>query len=496
MRRWIDSNSGITYNNFINGEWVASGSNKTYSLYESALPDNKLGEFPDSNAEDVDRAVRAADEAFASWKTTSASARAGILFRFADLLERCREELAYIVSAEQGKVLAESLGEVNRAAAEARYSAGEAFRAEGRTLPSESEWIRSEVMRYPIGVVAAIAPWNFPVVTPVRKIAPALAYGCTVVLKPASATPWSSVRLIELLAEAGLPNGVVNLVLGSGSKVGDPLVAHPLVKGISFTGSTELGLRINAIAASRLAKTQLEMGGKNAAIVLDYDNLEYAAEQIVSAAFTCTGQRCTAISRVIVLQDNAEALIDLIQEKMRAIRVGPAWAEDASMGPLIDHRHYESVMKFIEAGKSEGASLVLGGERLRPDGGNIQGQQEGYYLSPALFTNVQKHMKIANEEIFGPVLAVMVAKDINEALELANGTDYGLAASVFTYRLETVHYLADRLETGMVHFNHGTASQIHVPFGGVKKSGFGAFSIGHSNHEFFTGLKAIYVKSH
>jgi acyl-CoA reductase-like NAD-dependent aldehyde dehydrogenase len=495
MRSWIESNSGKVYKNFINGEWVASDSEKTYPLYESALPGNKLGDFPDSNKADVEAAVQAADEAFHTWKKTSASSRSGILYRFADLLERNRDELAYIVSAEQGKVLAESLGEVNRAASEARYAAGEAFRAEGQTLPSENEWIRSEVIRYPIGVVAAIAPWNFPVVTPVRKIAPALAYGCTVVLKPASATPWSAVRIMELLVEAGVPKGVVNLVVGSGSRVGDPLVSHPLVKGISFTGSTDLGLRINGIAASRLAKTQLELGGKNPALVLDYDHLEYAAEQIVSAAFTCTGQRCTAISRVIVLKEKAETLIHHIQEKMKAIRVGPAWGENVNIGPLIDQRHYETVIQYIEEGKSEGAQLLLGGERIHLD--NIgEDQQTGYYLSPALFTKVQKHMRIANEEIFGPVLVVMEAKDLDEALDIANSTEYGLAASVFTTHIETMQYISENLECGMVHINHGTASQVHVPFGGVKKSGFGSFSIGHSNQEFFTGMKAVYTKSH
>lgn len=495
MRSWIQSNSGKIYMNFINGEWITSDSGKTYPLYESALPEHKLGDFPDSDKADVDRAVHAADEAFKTWKKSSAAVRAAILYRFADLLERNREELAYILSAEQGKVLAESLGEVQRAANEARFAAGEAFRVKGQTLPSENELIRSEVIRYPIGVIAAIAPWNFPVVTPVRKVAPALAYGCTVVLKPASAAPWSSVKLMELLAEAGVPKGVVNLLLGSGSKVGDPLVGHPLVKGISFTGSTELGLRINGMAASRLAKTQLEMGGKNAALVLDYNDLTYAAEQIVNAAFACTGQRCTAISRVIVLQDKAEALIDHIKEKMRNIHVGPAWADNVNMGPLIDRRQYETVMQYIETGKSEGAQLVFGGERLRLNDDREQDPHEGYYVSPALFTNVQKHMKIAKEEIFGPVLVVMEAKDLDEAVDMANSTDYGLAASIFTHRLETVQDLVETIECGMIHINHGTASQIHIPFGGVKKSGFGVFSIGHSNQEFFTGMKAVYVKA-
>lgn len=495
MRSWIDKNTGKTHKNFINGEWIASTGGKVYALKESALPGNNLGYFPDSTEEDVNLAVKAADEAFCSWSKTPAPTRAAILYRFVDLLEKHKEELAYILSAEQGKVLAESRGEVQRAATEARFAAGETFRVEGQTLPSENEFIRSQVIRSPIGVVAAIAPWNFPVVTPVRKIAPALAYGCTVVLKPASVTPWSSVKIMELLAEAGLPKGVVNLVIGSGSKVGDPLVKHPLVKGISFTGSTKLGVRINEIAASRLARTQLEMGGKNAALVLDYNDLETAAAQIVSAAFTCTGQRCTAISRVIVLENQAEALIEHIKLKMEDIHVGPSWAADVGMGPLINQQQYESVKQYIETGKQEGAELVYGGERLQVQDTDTNDKGEGFYLSPTLFTNVKQDMKIAKEEIFGPVLSVMEAADVNEALDIANSTEYGLAASVFTNQLEIAHELSENIDCGMIHINHGTASQAHMPFGGVKNSGFGPFSIGHSNQEFFTVLKAVYLKS-
>jgi acyl-CoA reductase-like NAD-dependent aldehyde dehydrogenase len=494
MRSWIDIHSGKTYKNYSNGEWIASFSGKTYPLYESARPSNKIGEFPDSDKADVDRAVEAAHEAFQTWKNQSAAARTSILFRFADLLEKHKEELAYMISAEQGKVLAEALGEVQRAANEARFNAGEALRVDGQTLPSENELIRVSTLRYPIGVIAAIAPWNFPVVTPVRKIVPALAHGCTVVYKPASATPWTSARLVELFVEAGVPKGVVNLVFGSGSKVGDPLVAHPLVKGISFTGSTELGMRINGVAAARLAKTQLELGGKNAALVLDYDNLAYAADQIVSAAFACSGQRCTAISRVIVLKDRSQALIEQLKEKIKNIRVGPAWEDGVTMGPLMDRRQYESVTQYIEIGIKEGASLVMGGERLHADDSDGD-PNEAYYLTPALFTNVQEHMRIAKEEIFGPVLCVIEANDLDEALKLANSTDYGLAASVFTNSLETSQYLSSAIESGMIHMNHGTASQIHVPFGGMNHSGAGAFSIGHSNQEFYTGVKAIYVKS-
>lgn len=488
MRSWLETNSGKTYRNFINGDWVESAGGRNYALFESARPSEQIGAFPDSDEEDVNRAVQAAHDAAWAWRLTPAPARAALLNRFAELLVQHREELAYMLSAEQGKVLSEAFGEVQRAAVEARYSAGEALRLDGQVMPSENAQVQSMAVRYPIGVVAAIVPWNFPIVTPVRKVAPALAYGCTAVLKPASATPWSAVRIVELLAEAGLPKGAVNLLIGSGGKVGDPLVAHPLVSGISFTGSTEIGLRIQAAAAPRLAKTQLELGGKNAAIVLDYDNLPYAAEQIVTAAFACSGQRCTAISRVIVLKESADRLIELIMERMKAIRVGPAWQDGAVMGPLIDRRQFESVARYIELGKREGAVLAYGGERLA-----VEGEREGYYVSPALFTGVKKEMTIAREEIFGPVLSVIEVASLEEAIDTANETRYGLAASVFTNRLDVAQSVHKLLEVGMVHINHGTASQANMPFGGVKLSGFGAFSVGHTNREFYTNVKAVYL---
>ncbi|WP_078555258.1 aldehyde dehydrogenase family protein [Bacillus alkalicellulosilyticus] len=487
MLEWLDQHSGNRFPNFINGEWVEPLSGETYPVYESARPTRLLGEFPASSDEDVDKAVQAAHEAFQSWKQTSASTRAAILYRFADLLEQNREELAYILSAEQGKVLAESRGEVGRAATEARFAAGEAFRIQGQTLPSENPEVKSKVVRTPLGVIAAIAPWNFPVVTPVRKIAPALAHGCTVVLKPASVTPWSAVKLAALLAEAGVPRGVVNVVFGSGKKVGNPLVEHPLVKGVSFTGSTKQGLQINGKAAGRLAKTQLEMGGKNAALILDYNNLEQATDQIVSAAFACSGQRCTAISRVIVLESQEKKLVELLTSKMEKITVGPAWDEEANIGPVINQDQFETVNSYIEIGQSEGAILTAGGQSKHRDG-------EGYFINPALFTGVTKEMRIAKEEIFGPVLTVLKARDVHEAIDIANDTEYGLAASIFTNSLSISEQAAESIEAGMIHINHGTASQAHMPFGGVKHSGYGAYSIGHTNQDFFTEVKAVYVK--
>lgn len=489
METWLQTLQPKVYGNFIGGQWVDSKSGKTFSIYNSAKKDQLLASFQDSNEHDVDQAVMAADEAFKTWSKVPGPDRGTILYKFADLLEKNAAELAYMLSAEQGKVFNESIGEVYRAAKETRFAAGEAFRIDGNTLPGERTNVWNSTVRQPIGVIAAIAPWNFPVVTPVRKIAPALAFGCTVVFKPASATPWTSARLMELFAEAGFPNGVVNLVVGGGSKVGNPLVNHPLVKGISFTGSTSLGVQINESAGRRLVKTQLELGGKNPAVVLDYENAENVAKQIVSAAFAVSGQRCTAISRVIVQKNVKEELTNAILQEMKQLQVGPAWEQGATMGPLVDQNQLEAVRRYVQIGKEEGATLLYGGEQLK--GGKYD---EGYYLAPTLFADVTPNMRIAKEEIFGPVLSIITVNDEKEALEVANSVDYGLAASIFTNNLASAYEFADKVESGMVHINHGTASAAHLPFGGVKQSGFGTYSIGHSNIEFFTNVKAVYFQ--
>lgn len=489
MLSWLEQHCGKTYCNFIDGEWTASEGG-TVPIYHSARRSQVLGYFPNSTEADVNRAVEAAHAAFPAWAATPATERAAILMKFADLLERDLEELTYRLSAEQGKTLSESRGEVLRAAQETRFAAGETLRMAGYTLPGDRERVAIRTLRQPIGVVAAIAPWNFPVITPVRKISPALAYGCTVVFKPATATPWATVKLMELYAEAGVPAGVVNLVIGSGSKIGDALVSHPLVAGISFTGSTEQGLRIQRLAAERLARTQLELGGKNPAIVLDYGDLTHAARQIVSAAFTCSGQRCTAISRVIVLRDRAEELKQELLKEMTKIKVGPAWDPEVTMGPLINQEQMDTVLEYIRVGKEEGARLLAGGKVLR-DGVYA----EGCYVTPALFDRVTPEMRIAREEIFGPVLCVLEAEDTESALRMANDTEYGLAAAVFTDRLTEAEDFAERLRSGMVHINHGTASASHAPFGGVKLSGYGPYSIGRSNLEFYTEMKVLYVQN-
>lgn len=486
MLNWVNENKGKTFGNFISGQWK-----ETSNHYEVTNPATQeiLGYFADSDEGSVDEAVESAHDAFKKWSNTPGPKRAEILHKFLHLLEDNKKELAYMISAEQGKPLSESLGEAARAANETRFTIGEAYRFGGNTAPSERENVSNSVTRHPIGVIAAIAPWNFPLITPIRKIIPALAYGCTVVLKPASETPWVTTKLMELFKEAGLPEGTVNLVCGRGSKVGNPLTTHKLVQGISFTGSTPVGLSVNESASRDLKKTQLELGGKNPAVVFDYEDLNFVAEQIVGAAFACSGQRCTAISRVIVLKEKEEELVNALRQKIENLKVGPAWKEDTGMGPLVSDNQLNIVQDYLQVGKEEGASLVCGGEVLK------EGEfAEGYYITPALFKGAKPEMRISQEEIFGPVLTVLSAQNEDEAIEIANSVPYGLAASVFTKDISLSQRFSKEVQSGSIHVNHGTASEAHMPFGGWKQSGHGAFSIGSSNQEFYTELKTTYVQ--
>jgi acyl-CoA reductase-like NAD-dependent aldehyde dehydrogenase len=477
------------YNNFINGEWRAPATGAYDPNTNPAKPQEVLGEFARSGPEDVDAAVAAAAAALPAWAETPGPARGALLYKLADLLEKNKEELGKIITLEQGKGLGEGIGEVGRAAVECRFMAGEASRAYGTTFPSERAGFRVASVQEPLGVVALISPWNFPVVTPVRKMAPALAYGCTVVAKPASLTPWASVRIWELVQEAGFPKGVANLVLGGGGSVGQRLVDHPEVAGISFTGSTVIGTRLYQGAAKRVARVQLELGGKNPAIVWNYADLDHAATEISAAAFACTGQRCTALSRVIVGENQADALVEKLKARMEAIKVGDGTADKANMGPLVSLDQLEIVERYVEIGRKAGLKLVTGGKRLTEDP-----QREGFFYAPTLFDHVPASSPLAKEEIFGPVLPVIRVKSVDEAIAIANDVEYGLASAAFTDDFKAANKFQKALMSGMVHINHGTASQAHVPFGGIKQSGEGAYSIGTSAREFYTRLKVVYVK--
>jgi len=466
--------------NFINGQWISPQQGESYTTFNPAHPDQTVGEFARSSAADAEAAIAAAEAARSGWADTPDRQRNALLLRLADLLEASKNELGRIITLEMGKALSEAIGEVGRAAAETRFMAGEATRPAGETYSSERPGFTCRTVREPIGVVAAISPWNFPVVAPVRKIAPALAYGTTIVCKPASQTPWCATYLMQLLEEVGLPAGVVNLVLGPGASVGDALVEDPRVRGVSFTGSTDVGQRIYETAAFNLAAVQLELGGKNPAVVVDCDDLDGAAAEIVAAAFLCSGQRCTALSRVIVVDEQADALVACLADHMRRIKVGDGLATGTTMGPLSSLAQFRTVENYVRLGNESDGKLIFGGNALANDP-----EREGFFFEPTLFDQIEPASPLARDEIFGPVLPV---------IRVANATRYGLAASLFTRQPQLMDTFARRIEAGMIHLNHGTASQSHVPFGGRKASGQGAFSIGPTARDFFTVVKTIYTK--
>ncbi|MGP4115309.1 aldehyde dehydrogenase family protein [Streptomyces sp. 4N509B] len=434
---------------------------------------------------DADRAVRAARGAAPGWAATPARRRAAVLSRWAALLAEHRESLARLATAEMGKPLAESRGEVDRAVAEIEHAAGEAPRLTGQTIPGDHPGALVVTERVPLGVVVAITPWNFPVVSPVRKIAPALAAGDAVVVKPAQESPLTALALAALLGEAGCPGGVVNVVTGSGSVAGAALVAHPGVDGVSFTGSTSVGRSIAERAGRDLKPVQLELGGKNAAYVHSAPDLGRVADEIVSAAMQCSGQRCTALSRVLVEEDLADRLVAALVARTDALVVGPGTDPATRVGPLASERQRETVTAYLRRGREEGARQVSADREV---------PATGPYVAPVILDHVRPEMTVAREEIFGPVLSVLRVRGVEEAVTVANDSAYGLAASVFSTDIDVALRFLRAVETGMVHVNHGTASEPHVPFGGLGGSGLGAYSNGDTAREFYTRTKVGYLR--
>ncbi|NLZ52578.1 MAG: aldehyde dehydrogenase [Thermoanaerobacteraceae bacterium] len=477
-----------TYQNFIDGEWVDGSSKEFYQVFSPANKNEIVGNFPLSTERDVEKAVYSAHRQFKKWKCLGPSERAEYIYRFIEILDKNKERLAEAATKEQGKVYKEALSECTRGIKELRIVAGEGIRLEGIARPSDSKRTTNVAERVPIGVIAAITPWNFPILTPLRKIAPALVAGCTVVLKPASNTPLSSVIIAELFEKAGLPPGTLNLVIGEGKKVGEALVSNPLVKGVTFTGSTSVGRQINKIAAANFTKVQLEMGGKNAAVVANYKDLSGLAPQIVKAAYTNAGQRCTAISRVIVLENQAEELENLIVDSAKKLKIGNGMDPQVDMGPLINQNAVETMEKYVELAKQEGAKIKLGGKKLT---GGIY--DNGHYFEPTVITNVTQDMRIAKEEIFGPILAIIRVSSYEEAIEVCNNTEYGLTASVFTDDIAFSYDFTQNVEVGMVRVNNLGVSGGNMPFGGVKNSGLGPFGIGSTTMDFYTNMKVIYI---
>jgi alpha-ketoglutaric semialdehyde dehydrogenase len=477
-----------TFQNYIGGERVDAVSGETF---ESTSPANgeTIGTFPRSGAEDVDRAVAAAKAAYEDWRLVPAPRRGEILFRFAQLLTEQKEDLSQLMAREMGKVLPEARGDVQEAIDMAYYMGGEGRRLFGQTTPSELPDKFNMSIRQPIGVVGVITPWNFPIAIPSWKILPALVCGNTVVFKPATDTPTLGERFVELLIEAGVPGGVVNVVHGGGGEVGTAIVTHPDVPVITLTGSRETGVQVTKDAADRLKHVHLELGGKNAIIVLDDADLDLAVEGILWSAFGTSGQRCTAASRVIAHEGVYDELASRLVREAEKLRLGVGWEDETDVGPVINKAALEKIHSYTEIGKDEGATLLTGGEVASRDG-----LDKGFYYRPTIFGEVDPEMRIAQEEIFGPTTAVIRVRDVDEAIRVSNGIKYGLSSSIFTRDVNKAFRAMRDLKAGITYINAGTiGAEVHLPFGGVKDTGNGHREAGQAALDFFTEWKSIYV---
>jgi aldehyde dehydrogenase (NAD+) len=446
-----------------------------------------IGEYAQASAAQARDAIAAARAAFPAWATGSIQERANILDRAGTEILARKDELGRLLSREEGKTLPEGVGEAMRAGQIFKFFAGEVLRASGEKLPSVRPGVDVEITREPIGVVALITPWNFPIAIPAWKIAPALAYGNTVVFKPADLVPGCAWAIADILARAGVPAGVFNLVMGRGSVVGEAFVNSPEVNAISFTGSVSTGRALAAKAIARMAKVQLEMGGKNPLVVLDDADLPTAVNAATQGAYFSTGQRCTASSRLIVTAGIHDRFVAAMTERLRALKVDDALAAGTDIGPVVDQSQIDQDLAYVEVGRSEGARLAVGGER-------VARATEGFYLTPALFTEASNAMRIAREEIFGPVACVIRAKDYDEALALANDTEFGLCSGIVTTSLKHASHYKRHAQAGMVMVNLPTAGvDYHVPFGGRKGSSYGPREQGRYAAEFFTTVKTAYT---
>ncbi len=478
-----------TFQNFIGGEWVNSLSGKTFIDRNPAHEDQIIGYFQQSGTEDIDRAISAAKQALPAWRATPSPERGEIILRAALLLEQRREELSKLLTQEMGKPLKEARGDLQTAIDFGKYVAAEGRRAEGETVPSALRDKMCLTVREPMGVVGIITPWNFPLAIPAWKTFPALMAGNTVILKPASDTPLLSLKLVEILAEAGIPSGVINLVTGPGSTLGDALTGDPRVSMISLTGSTEVGKHIAAICAKDLRRVTLELGGKNAVIVLDDANLDDAAAAIAWAGFGTTGQRCTATSRVIVHKNVVDALNERLVALAKSQKIGDGLDPVTDMGPLVNRTRVAAVDEYIGIGKTEGARLLVGGRPAR--GGELD---NGSFFEPTVFTDVTPTMRIAREEIFGPVLSVLPVASYDEAIEVANSVEYGLSCAIFTENMRNVFHAMRDIQSGLIYVNAGTTgAEPHLPFGGMKMSGNGHRELGATAVDEWSEVKTVFV---
>jgi len=480
--------SNPTYKNLIGGEWIDAKSGKTFQNVNPADHSDIVGEFPSSGPEDVDLAVAAAKKAYATWRLVPAPKRAEILFRAGSLLAQNKEKFARDMTREMGKVLAETRGDVQEAIDEAFYVAGEGRRMFGKTTPSELQNKFAMSVRMPIGVIGLITPWNFPMAIPSWKLFPALVAGNTCVIKPATDTPLSVYNLVNTLVDAGVPAGVLNIVCGGGGSVGNALVEHKDVRAISFTGSSEVGAHVGSRGAANFKPVSLEMGGKNAQIVLDDANLDLALDGALWGAFGTTGQRCTATSRLLVQKGIAKKLTQKLVERAKALKIGNGLDESVQVGPQVNASQIETSKKYVDIAKGEGAKLECGGHAL------TEGEYaKGTFFEPTVFSGVTPTMRIAREEVFGPVLSILEFDTFEQGIEIANSIDYGLSTALYTKDVNRAFAAIRDLEAGITYINAPTiGAEVHLPFGGVKHTGNGHRE-GSEALEFFTTWKAVYV---
>jgi aldehyde dehydrogenase (NAD+) len=471
---------------YVNGKWFHPKSNRLVRNISPADFD-VIAEFPAATAENVQSAIEAARTAFKDWKKTPGPERGRVLWRAAEIARRRADEIARTLTREEGKILKEAKGEVLKGISLLEFYAGEGFRMHGKTLPSEARDTFTYTIRRPLGVVGLIAPWNFPWAIPVWKSAPALVAGNTIVFKPAELTPATASLLTEIYEEAGLPPGVFNMLVGSGSVVGEAIVHSPVLRAISFTGSNEIGGALYAKAATRGAKVTCEMGGKNAVVVMADADLDKAALAIHGGAFGSTGQRCTATSRVLAAPSVKDVLLERLVAAAKKIKLGSGLDETVDMGPAVDEKQFNTDLDYIRIGREEGARLVLGGK-------SPEHMSKGYFVEPTIFDDVSPTMRIFKEEIFGPVLSVSTANSLEDALAFANSVEYGLTTSIFTENVDTIMKFVEEVETGMVHVNEPTiGGEAQLPFGGTKATGVGEREMAEEGLNFFTELKTVFI---
>ncbi len=474
--------------NYIDGAWVGAAGGQTFEQRNPADLGLVTGIWPKGTRDDAKKAIESAHAAFPEWAGIGVYQRAEYLSRAVAVLKGRIEEIAATLTEENGKTLAEARTEVGSAVREMEFQIAQGLSMCGETVPSAKRGVFAYSVRRPLGVASIISPWNFPFNVPCRKCTPALISGNTIVFKPASLTPGAGKAFVDVFVEAGLPPGVVNFVCGGGSTVGDEMITNPLVRSVSFTGSTGVGKGIQQSVAQSLIRTQLELGGKNPAVVLEDADLDRAADAVATAAYACAGQWCTSTSRAIVVEEVAEVFTGKVLERVRAIRVGDGRG-DVDMGPVCGSDQLETIMGYIEIGQGEGAELVEGGQRLTDNG-----LDQGCFVAPTVFAGVKPEMRIAQEEIFGPVLSVMAARDFGEALEMANHVEFGLCSSIFTKDISRAFQFLDQTDVGLTHVNMMTAyREPQLSFGGVKSSGHGIPESGKTGIEFFTEHKVAFI---